>query len=190
MNGYSDELCSICLIPMKESSSHTLECDHVFHTECILKWFRSKQESCPLCRVHPVVKLKVPDVIHRAKSLIEKETNGTLCDAFVKQKVEELNESERMILIHEKDMLNQRESFEKVSIPKKEKILREYRMMRKEFKKKSTPLIKLLDEIDESDFVERRRIRRAINKEKKKKREIMRDIGLHKIETIRRISLL
>jgi len=165
-----------------------LECDHRFHTECILKWFRSKQDTCPLCREHPLVRLKAPDVFHRAKTLIEKEKNGLTSDTFVKNKIEIISESERMRLIHEKDLLNHTEIFKNVTKPRKDDILRRYRILRKQFKDKSSPLLKELDQIDEKEHAERRRIRKAIHQEQKRKREAMRDIGLHNIESQARPS--
>lgn len=47
-----ENLCSICLDAIKEDKSiETLEyCSHIFHTECIQKWFL-RQANCPLCRV-------------------------------------------------------------------------------------------------------------------------------------------
>ena len=70
------ELCSICFSQLTGEDSHTLECEHKFHTHCILKWFRSKQDTCPLCREHPLVRLKAPDVVPRAKTLLEVEQSG------------------------------------------------------------------------------------------------------------------
>ena len=40
--------CSICLEENNNEMSTTL-CDHVFHTECINKWFETNRQ-CPLCR--------------------------------------------------------------------------------------------------------------------------------------------
>ena len=178
-----NELCSICYHTMKHDESHTLECEHKFHTGCILKWFRSKQDTCPLCREQPVVKLKTPDVFHRAKTLIEQETKGITSDPFIKRKMLDINESERMILIQEKELLNHKEMFKNVIKPRKEQILRHYRLLRKEFKEKSSPLLKELDRIDEAEHTQRKVIRKAINQERKKKREAMRDIGLHNIQS-------
>ena len=47
-----DNVCSICLGTIQESNNtHILECNHKFHTDCIIKWFRSPQSDgrCPLC---------------------------------------------------------------------------------------------------------------------------------------------
>ena len=178
------ELCSICFGEMTSEDSHTLEeCDHRFHTKCILKWFRSKQDTCPLCRLHPLVKLKVPDVFHRAKTLIQKQRDGLTSDSFVQDKMEVISESERMKLIYEKDLQQHKEIFKNVTKPRKEDLLRQYRILRKQFKDKSSPILKQLDEIDEKEQAVRRRLRNSITQEQKKKRQAMRDIGLHNIET-------
>lgn len=51
------EVCSICLgeLHVSDKPVHTLECEHAFHTECIMKWFRSDVSigSCPLCNDNP-----------------------------------------------------------------------------------------------------------------------------------------
>tara|TARA_B110000027_G_scaffold122614_1_gene137757 strand:+ start:1184 stop:1876 length:693 start_codon:yes stop_codon:yes gene_type:complete len=177
------EICSICFSNMSSEDSHTLEeCDHRFHTKCILKWFRSKQDTCPLCRKHPLVKLKAPDVFHRAKTLIQKEKDGITSDLFVKDKMDVISESERMRLIYEKDLLQHKEIFKNVTKPRKEDLLRQYRILRKQFKDKSSPILKQLDDMDEKEHAERRRIRKSISQEQKKKRQALRDIGLHNIE--------
>lgn len=178
------EICSICFSKMTPENSHTLEeCDHRFHTNCILKWFRSKQDTCPLCREHPLVKLKPPDIFHRAKTLIQKEKDGITSDSFVKHKMDIISESERMQQIYQQDLLQHNEIFKKVIKPKKQALLRQYRVLRKQFKDTSSPILKQLDEIDLKEHAERKRIRKSISQELKKKRQAMRDIGLHNIET-------
>ncbi|KAL8093277.1 hypothetical protein AgCh_035242 [Apium graveolens] len=46
--GKGKEGCSICLQDDEEEVS-VLECNHVFHQSCIVKWVREKN-TCPLCR--------------------------------------------------------------------------------------------------------------------------------------------
>lgn len=41
--------CPICYCNCFFKST-TLSCGHVYHTECILSWFRSKKNTCPYCR--------------------------------------------------------------------------------------------------------------------------------------------
>ena len=48
---FEDE-CIICLQVIDQSQNASLlKCGHVFHTQCIYKWFLKKRE-CPLCDIH------------------------------------------------------------------------------------------------------------------------------------------
>jgi hypothetical protein len=50
------ESCSICHHDMEEAEDKYVipECDHKFHSHCIIEWFRTpNQSSCPLCRSQP-----------------------------------------------------------------------------------------------------------------------------------------
>jgi hypothetical protein len=41
--------CSICFDEIKEEDKKKINCNHVFHEECINKWFK-RSHKCPLCR--------------------------------------------------------------------------------------------------------------------------------------------
>jgi len=41
--------CPICLDKIKEEDKKTIKCSHVYHKECIDKWFE-RAHQCPLCR--------------------------------------------------------------------------------------------------------------------------------------------
>lgn len=44
------ESCSICLLPFeKRDTVKVLECEHMFHRDCISKWLEQHKSSCPLC---------------------------------------------------------------------------------------------------------------------------------------------
>lgn len=45
--------CSICLEKFDNTNVFTLDCNHTFHTKCIINWFRNKKNSCPVCRKRP-----------------------------------------------------------------------------------------------------------------------------------------
>ena len=51
------ETCAICLTNLNGSTKddYILSCQHKFHTECILNWFRSMNGNgnCPLCNDNP-----------------------------------------------------------------------------------------------------------------------------------------
>ena len=44
-----DQICSICLSTINENDKYTLECGHIFHTKCIVTWFRNSNGNCPCC---------------------------------------------------------------------------------------------------------------------------------------------
>ena len=51
-----DNTCAICLCEMTDDESiYTIpECNHKFHTNCALQWYRqTNQTNCPLCRSNP-----------------------------------------------------------------------------------------------------------------------------------------
>lgn len=43
--------CIICLNDINDCNKHKLDCGHLFHTECIVNWFRTNNSNgrCPLC---------------------------------------------------------------------------------------------------------------------------------------------
>ena len=56
-----DSPCNICGDRLGNLPTHTLECNHHFHYECILKSFQTSQEHnnvCPYCR-HTIERLPV-----------------------------------------------------------------------------------------------------------------------------------
>ena len=52
----SEEDCSICGLKLLDKYSHNLQCNHIFHYECLMKTFirskmyKSNTNSCPYCR--------------------------------------------------------------------------------------------------------------------------------------------
>ena len=45
--------CSICLENYTDNENIIqLKCTHIFHQECIMKWFQTNQKNCPLCRIN------------------------------------------------------------------------------------------------------------------------------------------
>ena len=46
----NENLCSICLENINNEQNYTLpECNHCFHTNCIIHWFRLGNTNCPYC---------------------------------------------------------------------------------------------------------------------------------------------
>ena len=51
-----DKTCSICLDTIEDESSlyKLMPCQHDFHADCIVNWFRKKEDACPSCRDKPL----------------------------------------------------------------------------------------------------------------------------------------
>tara|TARA_Y100000741_G_scaffold184181_1_gene139982 strand:- start:857 stop:1444 length:588 start_codon:yes stop_codon:yes gene_type:complete len=47
----NQEICCICqdIVDNGEQVYELPECKHMFHTNCIMTWFRAKNNACPLC---------------------------------------------------------------------------------------------------------------------------------------------
>ena len=62
----SNEICSICHEEMNNELYTLPECNHTFHTNCIMTWFRSPtgNNKCPLCNNCGINKLKDLDNLH------------------------------------------------------------------------------------------------------------------------------
>ena len=47
----NDDICIICQETLETKPRYKLlECNHEFHTHCIITWFRNGDSSCPYCR--------------------------------------------------------------------------------------------------------------------------------------------
>ncbi|KAK9091062.1 hypothetical protein Sjap_024239 [Stephania japonica] len=48
-----EDVCGICLDAYHQSIGldiRQMECGHIFHDQCVYKWFDSGQGTCPMCR--------------------------------------------------------------------------------------------------------------------------------------------
>ena len=44
-----EDICAICHEDFSGDLYTLPECSHIFHTNCIMTWFRMNKSSCPLC---------------------------------------------------------------------------------------------------------------------------------------------
>lgn len=53
-----EDICAICHEDFSGDLYTLPECSHIFHTNCIMTWFRMNHNTCPLCNNCGVNKLK------------------------------------------------------------------------------------------------------------------------------------
>ena len=102
--------CCICLQACSSSSSstHTLECGHVFHTDCIIAWFRTRGNAgtCPMCRAPPTEILTYPDAYARC-SMLRRRARAAGAPAMLKRAVARIQKAEQK----EKDAAHESKEF-------------------------------------------------------------------------------
>ena len=89
--------CSICLEELMENDNvHLLhECEHPFHTECIITWFRSGNQDCPLCRGFPSLEIGYMDIRERTKLVIQ-EARKKNADPWLKRQIKAFDKSKKV----------------------------------------------------------------------------------------------
>ena len=45
----NETTCAICHDPLETDKYTIPECNHEYHTNCIITWFRTGKNTCPLC---------------------------------------------------------------------------------------------------------------------------------------------
>jgi len=53
--------CAICLTGYQNEEPYVLHCNHSFHCDCIIQWFRSSKGNCPLCNDNPYSDSEIND---------------------------------------------------------------------------------------------------------------------------------
>ena len=50
----NSDVCLICHDNIDSEQNYTLECNHKYHVECIINWFRLGHQNCPYCNAQPI----------------------------------------------------------------------------------------------------------------------------------------
>ena len=90
-------ICAICREEFDDNNQiyYLPECNHAFHTECILHWFRYGRQSCPLCNNNGggytgVYTSRAVKLAYLRRFSLTKE-----CNNFIKQQFKLLRRHER-----------------------------------------------------------------------------------------------
>lgn len=99
--------CSICLGTCPESNYHSLpECGHTFHVNCIVSWFRSGRNSCPLCKEEGVntqwSELRYPSKMRFL--LLKRISNWKNAPPFLKHEIMDFDKRQKSIRSEKREL--------------------------------------------------------------------------------------
>ena len=131
--------CSICLESISESTNRYRlpSCNHTFHTDCILNWFRSGHSTCPLCRDHRFPNVSFMGAEHRAK-YYRRAARKSDAPLALKKAVRKIIKMEK----RKKEVYRKKRKFEKENA----EIIKEYQKVNKKY-------YDLLDKIDDENHL-------------------------------------
>jgi len=119
------ELCCICHENLETNTHTLLECNHTFHTNCIMTWFRSPtgNNKCPLCNNSGINKLNDLDGLHWTQRKRAEENYKRVratsrkndCPKHIKKMIEKLKKLEKQNKERTKDF----KEFKKGKFPDK-----------------------------------------------------------------------
>ena len=113
----SSDFCAICLSNISEKNKYTLDCNHNFHIDCIVEWFRKSNGNCPCCWDNKKKKTNFygvwerPYINTRCKSLEKYSKKSS--DEKLQKKVEKLNKKkdEYNLIIEERKNFKKTEEY-------------------------------------------------------------------------------
>lgn len=83
--GMDDTVCSICLEETTNEDRYKLEqCNHIFHTNCIVRNIQTGNISCPCCRKLPSFLTDVEQACELREDIIYDHNEQQKSDAFMK----------------------------------------------------------------------------------------------------------
>ena len=109
----SENICAICHEDLNNEIYTLPECNHTFHTNCIMTWFRAPTGSnrCPLCNNTGINKLKDLDNLHWSERIRAEENYKKVracyrkkeCPKNIKKMIEKLKKLEKQQKDRSKD---------------------------------------------------------------------------------------
>ena len=101
------DLCPICLSQLDDDDQdiYNLDCNHKFHTKCIMEWFRKSKGNCPCCMDNPFLDKNVSlgnyygtwnyTYINERCSELRKQTRKKNCPEKIKKQFKTLRNKEK-----------------------------------------------------------------------------------------------
>jgi len=120
-----NDLCAICHEGLDDELYTLPECNHIFHSNCIMTWFRSptSPSRCPLCNNTGINKLADLDNLHWSERRCAEQNYQKIrassrrkdCPPAIKKMVEKLKKLEKQ----QKDRSKNFKEFKKSKFPNK-----------------------------------------------------------------------
>ena len=119
------DICAICRESLNDELYTLPECNHTFHTNCIMTWFRAPtgNNKCPLCNNSGINKLKDLDNLHWSERQRAEENYKRVrassrrkdCPKHIKKMIEKLKKIEKI----QKDRSKNFKEFKTTKFPDK-----------------------------------------------------------------------
>jgi hypothetical protein len=140
-----NNICSICLHDMndKNLTYEIKECKHVFHTNCLIEWFRANN-SCPLCRSTTERRYSPFSMFKFIINFLKSKKNNYKSFQNIYKKYKKLNDNYKLVnnsfKLFEKDNKNVLKEYKKIRRLKREAFWKLQRIKREISSLPITPL--------------------------------------------------
>ena len=142
--------CSTCMEPLTANGDNsTTLCGHVFHTDCINRWFQKGQSNCPQCRNATTINKLIKTHFSEAEEEINREAAGDALEADLKC-IELAEKNENL----QKEMKDMTTAFQELSA-ENEKLVEENEAIKNEKQEFEKKYAKLSEEKIDFEFFDR-----------------------------------
>ena len=129
--------CAICREKLENNIYTVPECNHKFHTNCIMTWFRTGYNRCPLCQDHGINTINdmyektnwsSRDIAFSNYKKIRSRCRNKHFNSVIKKKIVKIEKLEKKY----KQLLKEIKTFDNTTHPEltTKEVLRKYRLLR------------------------------------------------------------
>ena len=130
--------CSICYNNLTDNKYKLQDCDHEFHSDCIINWFRTGKSSCPLCRSSNFFQYSPVPKEDEIFKMILNYSKKKRANKEVVKTIDKYKNTKKRYIKSKKEIKNYTKQFEEEN----KKIVSEYKKIRKIYCKKQSQLLR------------------------------------------------